>query len=201
MERLLRTARTLGRGLPQGKGDLPRLWLITDPERLTDPVAAAERLPRGAGVIYRAFGAANALATAQALRAVAHRRGLVLLIGADQALASASQADGVHLPERLIALARAVRARHPNWIVTGAAHSRIALGRAQQAGCDAALLSPVFPSRSPSAGRPLGQVRFSGMARSSAIPVIALGGVTNETAPGLIRAGAYGVAAVEGLSP
>jgi thiamine monophosphate synthase len=39
------------------------------------------------------------------------------------------------------------------------------------------------------------------LARRSAIPVIALGGVTNGTAPGLVRVGAYGLAAVEGLSP
>jgi thiamine-phosphate pyrophosphorylase len=207
VERLLRTARTLGRGLPQGKSwrqakrALPRLWLVTDPARLADPVAAAERLPRGAGVIYRAFGAPDALTTALALRAVARRRGLALLIGADEGLAEATGADGVHLPERLLHLARGIRARHRTWIVTGAAHSGLALRRAERSGCDAVLLSPVFLSRSGSAGRPLGATRFAGLVRQTAIPVIALGGVTNETAPGPVRAGAYGLAAVDGLSP
>ena len=202
----MRSARTLGRSIPggksgrRGKSALPRLWLVTDPARLADPLEAASRLPRGAGVIYRAFGAADALNTARALRTLTRRRCLTLLIGADEALAAASDADGVHLPERLTARARPIRARHPRWIVTCAAHSRLALRRAQAAGCDAALLSPAFPSRSASAGRPLGQVRFAGLARLSAIPVIALGGVGNETAPGLVRAGAYGLAAVEALN-
>jgi thiamine-phosphate pyrophosphorylase len=180
---------------------LPRLWLVTDPARLPDPLAAAARLPRGSGIIYRAFGSADALGAAKALQDLTRRRGLTLLIGADEALAAAARADGVHLPERLTARARLIRARHPRWIVTSAAHSGHALRRAKTAGCDAALLSPVFPSRSASAGRPLGLVRFAGLARSSAMPVIALGGVTNETAPGLVRAGAYGLAAVEALCP
>lgn len=197
----MQTARTLGRGARRGKGALPRLWLVTDPVRLPDPVAAAERLPRGAGVIYRAFGAPDALAAAKVLRGVARRRGLVLLIGADEGLALAARADGVHLPERLCGRASAIRARHPAWIVTCAAHSRPALHRAERAGCDAALLSPIFPSRSASAGRPLGQTRLAQLVRQADVPVIALGGVNNETAPGLVRAGAYGLAAVEGLSP
>jgi thiamine-phosphate pyrophosphorylase len=168
--------------------------------RLGDPVAAARRLPPGAGVIYRAFGAADALATATALKTVARRRGLTLLIGADEALALAVGAHGLHLPERLLGLGRSLRARHPGWVVTGAAHSGLALRRAQRAGCVAALISPVFPSRSPSAGPALGQARLALLARRLAIPVIALGGVNNKTAPGLVRTGAYGLAAVEGLS-
>jgi thiamine-phosphate pyrophosphorylase len=159
------------------------------------------RLPRGSGVIYRAFGAADALTTARALKTVARRRGLTLLIGADEGLAAASHADGVHLPERLLRLAAGIRARHRGWIVTGAAHSGLAVHRAARNGCDAAVLSAVLPSRSASAGRPLGAVRFAGLVRQAAIPVIALGGVTNETAPGLVRTGAYGLAAVEGLAP
>ena len=197
----MRTARTLGRGTRRGKSALPRLWLVTDPSRLTDPVASAGRLPRGSGVIYRAFGAADALTIAKALKAVARRRRLILLIGADEGLAHAARADGVHLPERLLHLAPTIRGRHRLWTITGAAHSSLAVRRAARSGCDAALLSSVFPSRSPSAGRPLGAARFAALVREAGIPVIALGGVTNETAPPLVRTGAYGLAAVEGLSP
>jgi thiamine monophosphate synthase len=39
------------------------------------------------------------------------------------------------------------------------------------------------------------------MIRRSDLPVIALGGVRNETAPGLVRTGARGLAAVDGLTP
>lgn len=201
MQRLLRTARTLGRRGPRLKSGrpLPALWLVTDPARLPDPLAAARRLPAGSGIIYRAFGRPDAIEVGRALATIARRRRLVLLAGADAHLARAIGADGVHLPERLVARSRTLRARDRRWIVTGAAHSSLALRRAQRAGLDAALLSPVFASASPSAGQPLGPVRFAHMVRRAAIPVIALGGVSNETAPGLVSTGASGLAAVDAL--
>ncbi|CAN5135514.1 thiamine phosphate synthase [soil metagenome] len=162
-------------------------------------MAAAARLPRRSGVVYRAFGAADALDTAMALAALARRKGLILLIGADAALAARCRADGVHLPERLAGQTRRLQAQHPAWIVTTAAHSPRALARAAQAGADAAVLSVVFPSRSPSAGLAIGPVRFAALARVSRLPVIALGGVSSRTAPRLLDSGAVGVAAVNGL--
>jgi thiamine-phosphate pyrophosphorylase len=203
LQRLHRTARTLGRKSRAGKAGarLPSLWLVTDPDRLPDPLAAAARLPPGAGVIYRAFGRRDALATALALRRVTRARRLILLIGADESLARACRADGVHLPERLASRARALRAKHPRWIITVAAHSGRALRAACRAGADAALLSMVFASTSRSAGRPMGAVRFAGLVRQVDLPVIALGGVNKETAPGLLATRAAGLAAVEGLKP
>ncbi len=159
----------------------------------------AERLPRGCGLIFRAFGAADALAVGRRLRAIADARGLVLLVGADEALASAIGADGVHLPERLAHRAGPIRRQRPDWIVTIAAHGRAALIAAARAGADAALLSPAFESASPSAGRPLGPTRFTALARAAAVPVYALGGVNMKTAPRLLGSGAAGLAAIGAL--
>jgi thiamine-phosphate pyrophosphorylase len=203
LQRLHRTARTLGRKSRAGKVGrrIPSLWLVTDPDRLPDPVATAARLPTGAGVIYRAFGRPDALAAALALRRVTRARRLILLIGADEALARACRADGVHLPERMASRTRAIRARHPRWLITGAAHSGLALRAVRRAGADAALFSVVFASASRSAGPPMGPVRFAGLVRQVDLPVIALGGVDNETAPKLSATGAAGLAAVGGLKP
>lgn len=201
MNRLLRTARTLRRGRAAAKADLPTLWFVTDPARTPDPVQIARGLPKGAGVIYRAFGAAGAESTARALAKVAKSRGLVLLIGADEGLAARVGAAGVHLPERAVRSAPRLRARRPGWIITGAAHSARALSAGRRAGLDAAMLSAVFPSNSPSAGKALGPVRFAALARGAGLPVIALGGVRTQTAPRLLATGAVGLAAVEGLTP
>ncbi len=159
-------------------------------------MALANRLPRGAGLVYRAFGAACAPRVAEALAAVAKARGLVLLVGADPALAWACGADGVHLPERLVASAPRLRARWPGVLISGAAHSATALRRAAAAGLDAALLSAVFPSRSPSAGPPIGPVRLAALVRRASLPVYALGGVDARTLPRLRETGVVGVAVV-----
>jgi len=60
-------------------------------------------------------------------------------------------------------------------------------------------VSPVFESASPSAGRPLGTLRFARMIRGAGLPVYALGGVNAASARRLTRSGAAGLAAVEAL--
>ncbi|MDQ0465323.1 thiamine-phosphate pyrophosphorylase [Caulobacter ginsengisoli] len=182
-----------------GRKGLPPLLFLTDPERTPDPEGVAAQLPAGAGVVFRAFGAADAVDRGQRLAAIARDRGLTLLVGADEALATACGADGLHLPERAIAELPALRAKHPGWLFTAAAHSAEALQAAAQAGADAALLSAVFPSQSPSAGPPLGQRRFAALVRQAGLPVYALGGVNTKTAPRLLATGAVGLAVVSGI--
>lgn len=174
---------------------LPRLWFFTDPRRTPDPAAIAARLPRGSAVVYRHFGAADRDHVARALLRISRRRGLRLLVGADAELAARIGADGVHLPERDAARAHALKQRRPHWIVTAAAHSGDALQSARDA--DAAILSPVFPSRSPSAGAPLGVLRAARLAASAPVPVIALGGVERRHVHMLLRRGFAGAAGIE----
>ena len=177
------------------------MLILTDPRRTPDPLALARSLPRGSGLVYRSFGAADAHATAAALARIAGARGLVLLIGADMALAGACGAHGVHLPERALGQAHSLRAHWPGVLITGAAHGPAALARAADAGLDAALLSTVFPSRSPSAGPAMGAIRLARLVRSARLPVYALGGVDARTAPRLRGSGVAGVAAVGAALP
>jgi thiamine-phosphate pyrophosphorylase len=173
------------------------LLFVTDPGRTPDPAAIAERLPRGAGIVFRAFGAADALEQARRLAEIARDRGLILLIGADERLAAQANAHGLHLPERLAPALPRLKAGRPRWIVTAAAHSPAAVRRAARLGADAVLLSAVFESRSPSAGQPMGPVRLAAIARSAPIPVYALGGVDMKNARRLGASGVVGIAAVD----
>lgn len=207
-EALARAAASLGRRAAREKRDarsadtrLPDFWFVTDPVRTPDPLAVAETLPRGSGVIYRAFGAADAETVGRTLAALARRRGLILLVGADPVLARRIGAHGVHLPQRLMHLAPRLRARWPQWRLSCAAHDARAVVAAGRLRVDAVLLSPVFPSRSPSAARPLGPLRFASLVALARVPVYALGGVDAITARRLGLTGAVGLAAVDGLTP
>lgn len=151
-------------------------------------------------MVYRAFGVSGAADQAWRLRAIARRRGLMLLIGADSRLAAAIGAHGVHLPERLAHRAGRLKVAHPRWLVTAAAHGLSAARRAIRAGADAVVVSPVFASNSPSAGSPLGPHRLAAIARQTGGPVYGLGGVKDENAPRLLDTGLSGLAAVEGLA-
>jgi thiamine-phosphate pyrophosphorylase len=176
---------------------LPCLLFFTDPARTPDPEAIARRLPPGATVVFRAFGAADAEARGARLLAIARERKLKLLIGADAGLAARLGADGVHLPERSAYRARRLKAAHPGWLVTAAAHSPAAARRALSAGADAVVVSAIFPSRSASASAPIGPLRLAMLARRLRGPVYALGGVDNKTARRLKDAGLVGLAAVD----
>lgn len=171
---------------------LPRLLFLTDPDRTPDPEAILATLPPDVGVIYRPFGAANAVEQGRRLATIARRRGLTLLAGADADLAEAIGAQGVHLPERLAHQLPALRAAHPGWILTAAAH-----GPGGLVAADALLVSPVFPSNSPSAGAPLGVEAFTDLVAAAPAPVYALGGVTAATAARLEFSGAAGLAGIE----
>ena len=179
---------------------LPSLVLVTDAERLVDPVPAAGRLPRGSAVILRHYGAAERAALARRLARLCRARGLVLLVAGDARLAAAVGAGGIHLREREIRRASDWRRRRPTWLITVAAHSRASLVAAHRAGADAALLAPVFATASHPGAPTLGPVRFAALACASPLPVIALGGIDARTAPRLKASGAAGLAAISGLA-
>jgi thiamine-phosphate pyrophosphorylase len=176
------------------------MLLFTDPVRTPDPVATAERLPRGCGVVFRAFGARDALGQGRALAKVCRRRGLILLVGADTRLAARLDADGIHLPERLSRRAGAIRALRARFLVTAAAHDLPAALTARRAGAQALVISPVFASNSPSAGRPIGARALARLVRMAGAPAYALGGVNARTARALGSTGAAGLAAIEALA-
>lgn len=159
------------------------------------------RLPRGAGVVFRTFGRAEVVARGPALRRTARERGLVFLVGADARLAWALDADGLHLPERLVPARIDRRAWPRGFLITAAGHDLRAVLRAGRAGADAVVVSPIFASRSPSAGRALGATKLAAIARLASLPVYALGGIDARTATRVRTLGVAGLAAIEGLYP
>jgi thiamine-phosphate pyrophosphorylase len=195
---LARDAADVSRRAGRPPADLPPLLFFTDPGRTPRPWETAARLPPGSGVVYRAFGAADAYDTALRLREATARRGVRLLIGLDAELAETVGADGVHLPERALGQAPALAAAWPDWRITGATHTAEALAGA--AGLDAAVLSPVFAAGGASAGNPpLGIGTFSALARGAAVRVYALGGIDSSNARALIGSGACGLAGVSAI--
>ncbi|HEX8578376.1 MAG TPA: thiamine phosphate synthase [Allosphingosinicella sp.] len=159
---------------------LPRLWLFTD-ERLGDRlVGALERLPRGAGVVFRHYSlpAAERRALWERVRLVGRRRGLTLIV-AGPALPSA---DGAHN-------------RRGAGIRTWSAHNLRELRAAERAGAHLVFLSPVYSTATHPGAAFLGPQRFTSLARKAKVPVVALGGMDAEKARHL--SGAYGWAGID----
>lgn len=181
----------------QGQGKIPSIWLMTD-ERIgnTDLLRAIARMPRGSAVVFRHYSLPEAerrALFAQVRRAARARQCLVLLAG-DPGQARAWGADGHH--------GRTGRpfCTHRNWLHSAPVHDHRELVAAQRAGADALLVSPLFRTRSHPGVRPLGSVRFAGLARMARVPVIALGGVKRRHTRLVRTLCASGYAAIDGLT-
>lgn len=191
---------------PENRGRiiLPRLILMTDETRLPDPLPAIDALPPGSAVILRHYGAPDRAALARTVVEYARRRRVRVLVAGDPHLAVQSGADGLHLPDSMARRGPGAwqgwRAWGKNWLITAAAHSPAALRRAEAAGADAILLSPVFPTKSHPDAAPLGNLRFRVFCASSPLPVYALGGITEVSARRLRGSGAVGLAGIGFLS-
>lgn len=170
------------------RGDLPCLILMSDDARLPDPRDDARALPEGSAVILRGM----AVRYAREMRAIL---GLKLLIANDGALAAQVGADGIHLSEANARHAMHWRTRHPNWLITAAAHSL----RATTAQVDAVLLSPVFPTHSHPHTAALG-IRALMIAQQAPVPAYALGGVDAISVRRLDGGAFAGVVAVSALA-
>lgn len=157
---------------------LPALWLISDARNDAGLEAALAALPRRSGFIYRHYHlpGPERLARFRQLRQAARARGHIVVL-ADSALTAREWgADGIY------GSPRALWPRRRGLLHLATAHDLHELGLAARLGADAALLSPVFPTRSHPGGAVLGPVRFRLLARQSPIPVIALGGMTGARA-------------------
>lgn len=175
-------------------GRLPALVLMTDDERLADPLAAAAALPKGTMVVVRTREAARRAELARAMLALARQRDLFVLIADDPALADRLGADGLHLPQARSNEAAHWRALRPRWIISTALHS----ARPPGPFVDLVFLSPAFPTRSHPERPALGAARASAMARAFIAPAYALGGIDARNAT-LLRNFA-GIAAVGALA-
>ncbi len=172
---------------------LPALWLISDARNDAGLERALAALPRGSGLVYRHYhlDGPERLARFRALRRAARARGHRIVL-ADSALTAREWgADGIYGPPR------SLWPRRAGLLHLATAHDLRELGLAARVGADAALLSPVFPTRSHPGGGTLGAVRFRLLARQAALPVIALGGMNARRARAL-KWGCW--AAIDGLS-
>ena len=172
---------------------LPGLWLISDARNDAGLELALARLPRGSGFIYRHYHLPDPerFARFRALRRIAKARGHIVIL-ADSALTAREWgADGIY------GSPRSLTPRRAGLIHLATAHGLAELGLASRLGANAALLSPVFPTRTNPGGAVLGPVRFRLLARQSRLPVIALGGMNAHRARTL---GWQSWAAIDGLS-
>ncbi|HYJ30563.1 MAG TPA: thiamine phosphate synthase [Allosphingosinicella sp.] len=164
---------------------LPTRWLMTD-ERLGARLSnAIARLPDGGGIVFRHYGLVPAQRRTlfDRAKAAARDRGLMILLAGPAQEAQAWGADGSH--------GRGGGAG----LRTAPAHDLAEIRAAEQAGAALVFLSPVFETRSHPGAATLGPERFARLAAQTTLPVVALGGMTEDRFT--LLNGAYGWAGID----
>src|SRR5437588_12036652 len=113
-------------------------------------------------------------------------------------IAAGARADGVHLTLQSLEADVVRKTFGPNCLIGVSTHSDVEARRARDAGAGFVVFGPIFPTQSKKEyGPPLGIGKLSEVAHELApIPVLAIGGVSNDNAGECLRAGASGVAAI-----
>jgi thiamine-phosphate pyrophosphorylase len=208
-------------GLRTKPGQMPRLWLFTDDERLPEPREAVAGLPRGrAGVVLRHDTDPDRWALGHDLARICRLRRLLLVVAGDVRLACALRV-GVHLrggrwpgPVRPPGLRSPslwtpsvwMPSTRPPRIITSSGHSLVELRLAARAGANLVFLSPAFPTASHVGAPGLGPSRWGAIVRrfdTARTPMQfgALGGVDGRNVLRLPAGGRRSVGAITALSP
>jgi thiamine-phosphate diphosphorylase len=182
----------------------PRLMLVTD-RRLCPldrlPALAAQVVGHGVDAVQlreKDLPPDELLALARALRVAIGDRAL-LFVNGDVDVALAAGADGVQLGEAAMAVAAARRRAGGRLLIGRSVHDVAGAVAAAQEGADLLIAGTVYPSRSHPGGDTGGPDLIRRIVAAVHVPVLGIGGITQENATAVIAAGAAGVAVISAI--
>lgn len=171
---------------------LPDLWLLSDARNDELLPRALRALPRGSAFVFRHYHLdprARRARWDELLPLVREGGHLAVLSGSDDEALRWGAAGSYGPPEAV--------GEAPELLRIAAVHDGHEIAHANASGADAAMLSPVFETRTHPGAVPLGPEKFHALAALAEMPVIALGGMTFERAKQL---GWMRWAAIDGLA-
>jgi thiamine-phosphate pyrophosphorylase len=182
-----------------------KLYAIVGPDaRGRRPVELAEGMLAGGARIlqlrWKDAAAGELVEAARAIRKLARRHGAWLLVNDRADVALAADADGVHLGQDDLPLAAARRLLGRR--VIGVSTHDVAQARAAAAGgADYVGFGPVFGTTTKETGyAPRGLEGLREIRRAVGVPIVAIGGIDERRARGVLEAGADAVAMISALA-
>ena len=180
------------------------LYLILDQQYTKRNIVsiAIEAAEAGVDVIqYRdkILSKKEAITVAQRLRGLTERTGVIFIVNDDPALALAVDADGVHLGQEDIPVAIARRILGKDKLIGLSTHSVEEATAANNLDVDYIGFGPIFHSKTKTVTSPHGIEGIRRIREFVSLPIIAIGGIDQGNASGVIKAGANGVAVISAV--
>ena len=183
------------------------LYLVLDPDLCGGPAGmvhtAIQAAKNGATVVQlRApnWKKRQWLATAFALKAALAPYGVPLIINDHIDVALAVDAEGVHVGQGDLPALETRRLIGPDRILGLSVGSAEEMATVPAAGVDYLGIGPVYPTGTKAdAGEATGVALFAELVASTALPVVAIGGIHRDNCSPLFEAGTDGVAVVSAI--
>ena len=184
---------------------LPPLYAIVDPlDTGADPIELAVALLAGGARLLqlrlKEATSAELLRAAAAIRPRARAAGALFLVNDRPDIARAVDADGVHLGQDDLSVAAARRVLGSGRLVGVSTHDLEQARAGEAAGADYLAVGPVYATTSKAgAPSPRGLDLVHAVRLAVSLPLVAIGGITAETAVAARAAGADAVAMIGAL--
>ena len=179
---------------------LPKVIIIFDDESFDKKKLLKLKIPKKSAFLLRSYETKKRKKIAKQLLNFCKMKKIKLLISSDIKLAEDINADGIHFPEYMVkknkinwVIIKNVKS-NKKWIITTAVHNIQSLKKAEELNIDAALLSPVFPSKSHPNNKSLGLNKFLKIVKKTKLPIYALGGINIKNVKSLIETDIIGYA-------
>jgi thiamine-phosphate diphosphorylase len=183
-----------------------RLYVLTDQtlEAGRDvEFVVGQAIEGGASAIqlrWKSGPLSEALRSGQTLRALCRDTGVPFVVNDRVDLALALGADGVHLGVEDLPVAVAREIAGDRLIIGYSPETVEDAIVAERSGADYLGVGPIFGTATKAdAGNAVGTGHLTEIVRAVSIPVVGIGGITASNAPGVIAAGAVGVAVISAV--
>lgn len=185
---------------------LPRLYAIVEPlDTGRSPLELAEAYVVGGARLlqlrWKGASPHDLYVAALALRDLTRAAGAQLVVNDRPDVAAAADADGVHLGQTDVPVAVARRALGPERWIGVSTHDLEEARRAVADGADYLGVGPVYATTSKAGALPVRGLDLVRAVRAMTDrPLVAIGGITPDTAAGVLAAGADAVAMIGALA-
>lgn len=181
------------------------LYVILDREaaRGREPTAVLEAaLEGGCRLVQlrdKTLPLADLFPVARALRRRCREAGALFIVNDRVDLALALEADGVHVGQDDLPAAEARRLLPSNMILGVSTHDAAQARRARDDGADYVAVGSIFPTPTKSAYRLVGPGLLRTLRLDVRVPLVAIGGITQDNVAEVIQAGADAVAVISAV--